>query len=223
MHLGRSHFVIIAFAAATIFGCGTPKSSTDQLAEPGATVEGVIEARLLKGLFPHLQAERRKGPGEVIFEAYFNEVNFTQLSQPANELSQFCRTKNGTFQQLAPGQVSAALLARPAISAREAFNIHWEAYRRLGLSDGLAAVSAAFDTQYYSMAIQQRYPPEIRATLAGAEKAGAFGRFDCRIDGRPLWVANIEPIKFNPQQEPTNLLRSPGITLYIKGVTLQRK
>lgn len=203
--------------SAGIQGCASPGRSTPAQMGSETTVESVIEDRLLRGLFPHLKAERRRGRGEITFDAAFNDVNYAQLTEPQRVLRDYCAQSGGTFSQLARSRVSAALMAKPALTPAQVFEQHKQAYGVLGMSDRAAGIGAAFDTQFYSAAIKAQYPKAIRDTLAGADQAGVFGLFDCRVDERPVWVALVEPIRFNPMKNPSNLLGSPTMTLYIKG------
>jgi len=216
---GFCHAVLIGAVAAAAAGCASPvEHKAGQLDQE--TVEVVIEAKLLRGLFPHLRQERHKGRGEVTFDAAFNEVNYAKLTEPQSVLKEYCIQSGGSFGQLARSRVSAALMARPALTAVQVFEQHKQVYGAMGLSDRAPGLSAAFDTQFYAEAARAQYPKAIRDTLTAADQAGVFGMFDCRKSERPTWIVMVEPLRFNPMSNPNNLLGSPTITLYVKGVTL---
>lgn len=212
--------VLLATVMVGVTGCANRTQPAATQPGPEATVEIVIEAKLLRGLFPHLREERRKGPGEITFDAAFDEVNYARLTEPQSVFKDHCIQSGGTFGQLARSRVSAALMAKPMMTTAQVFEQHKQVYGLMGLSDRAAALTAAFDAELYGSAVRAQYPKAILDTLAAADQAGVFDMFDCRKGERPAWVVMAEPLRFNPMKNPNNLLGSPTMTLYVKGATL---
>lgn len=218
----RPSSLLMAAMTVTVAACAT-SISPDEVKAGNLTISEFVESRFLRGLLPFQKAERKTRDGGVLHNAFFNERNFYQLAAPAKDLKTFCEAKGGKFVQLASSKTSAAILATPALSKNDVFYQHWENYQRLGFSNQLAGLTAAYEADLYERAVTARYPESVRNVLAGAQRAGAFGTFSCELDGKPSWLAAIEPVRFNPQLDASNILTSPSLTLFIKGESLSAK
>ena len=197
--------------------------SPEEAKTSNLTISQFVEERFLRGLLPFQKAERKTRDGGVLHNAFFNERNFYQLDTPVKDLKTFCEAKGGKFVQLASSKISATILATPALNKNDVFYQNWEMYRSMGFGDRLAGLTAAYEADLYDRAVMARYPESLRNVLAGAQRAGAFGTFACEVKGKPSWLAAVEPVRFNPQVDPSNPLTSPSLTLFIKGESVAAK
>ncbi len=204
--------------AACATGISPEEAKTSNL-----TISQFVEVRFLRGLLPFQKAERKTRDGGVLHNASFNERNFYQLATPVKDLKTFCEARGGKFLQLASSKISATILATPALNKNEVFYQNWEMYRNMGFGDRLAGLTAAYEADLYDRAFMARYPESLRNVLAGAQRAGAFGTFSCEVEGKPNWLAAVEPVRFNPQLDASNILTSPSLTLFIKGESVALK
>ena len=202
---------------AALVGCSTGMVAKEDLKDSKLTISQYVEDRFLTGLLPYQKNQRRTRDGGVLFNAFFNERNPAQLAQPRQNLMAFCEAKGGSLVRVTGSRSLAGVLATPRQTPSDVFLVNREVYRATGFSEQLANLTAAYDADFYDKVVKTHYPQSIRNVLAGADQAGAFGKFSCEENGKPVWLATIQPVSYNPPSDPNNLLVSPWLTVYIKG------
>jgi hypothetical protein len=214
----------VTIVALILSGCARGMLKTDEISAT-QTIEQFVEQRFRSMELPALpfleqQPKHQLTSGEALHDAYFTRLNPSQLAVPVQNLRVFCEARGGKFSQIEASRISVSKLASPALSKNDVFYGRRAAYSYLGFDANLAAITAAYDAEYYQRFVDAFYPQSVRDTLASAQRAGAFGKYGCERTDHPIWIVAVEPTKYNPPSDPNNALMSPSMTLYIKATAL---
>lgn len=190
-------------------------SKNDAAASP-LSVRQFVEENFIRGVLPWDKDKKKTPDGGVLYNAYFTNANPNLLYVPVRDLKTFCEAKGGKFLTIEGSKTSAAILGTPHLSKNDVFYGRRAAYKEFGFDEKLANTTAAYDAQFYEQVTRAYYPPSARNILAAADQFGAFGKFVCESQNKPAWIATIEPLKYLPPRDASNLLDPPGLSMYIK-------
>lgn len=205
-------------AALVLTACSSGLVKNEETVNSNLTIEQFLDKQFLSTM-PWMQVDIKAKDGGILYEAFFTVRNPRQLGLPFKKIKMFCEANGGSFARIEASKSSARWLATPEFNKTEVYFGNRAAYRSLGFDPKLADLTAAYEATLYERLVQAYYPPSILEALATVEQLGAFGKFGCERIGQPIWAVAIEPARYNPPSDPSNLLSSPSLTIYLKGTS----
>jgi len=175
----------------------------------------------------------------VFWTAYYNDINYGQLTQPASDLAQYCKTHGGQFKNIAPPKED---LFVP--KGHDPFDAYLTAYsyQREKLEDAVAEIRT-IDSNTAVIAPLSEARKEHLAEIAGIaasmkeeaflknwkayseaayysktyymlQKSGGFGSFNCiEPDTTKSWKAIVLPFAFKSQRSGHSVMMRLSISL----------
>lgn len=156
--------------------------------------------------------------GSVIYEAYFNHLNYRQLERPTTELQYFCQAGGGVAKRIAAyngnplGKSFAAL--RQVVQYQEMP----VAVKLYGSGNDLGSAWARNDFMAGKM-MKAASDTGLDVANKGwneVKDKGLYGIWKCQYsDNRPQWAAAVIPQRFIPSPDAKDPLFSPEILIEI--------
>jgi hypothetical protein len=176
------------------------------------------------------QPKRYENGKGVYWTAYYNDVNFSQLSRPASDLSQYCKARGGTFKHVATPQRD--VFDYPGQKPFEAYLSAYR-YQMARLESAFAEVQVIDSTTsvitpltdsekeriadragFVAQAKAARFQADWKAYSQAAyysdiyylvEKSKAFGSYACvEADPSRSWKAVVLPFAVKKQRSTSN-------------------
>lgn len=156
--------------------------------------------------------------GSVIYEAYFNHLNYRQLERPTTELQYFCQAGGGTAKRTAI--YTGDPLGKPFAALRQDV-LHQEmpvAVRLYGSGNDSESVWARNDFMADKM-MKAASATGLDVANKGwnaVKDKGLYGIWECRYSSnRPRWAAAVIPLRLIPSPDARDPLFSPEILIEI--------
>lgn len=202
LHLALSTIIGSALGVC-LTGCATTGISQSDAAAFNGSATDFVVARFgtISAFDPDKDIPRRLPDGTVVYKAVYNNVNFSLLFRPRNELRTFCEARGGAFLQTATASLDVAsprnmpiddravagAFNDPDLTSKEKIDAAENAMRR-SIGDGVAA--RAEKTRLHESRLGGS---QSKAILKKANGQGAFGRFQCKHGSDAAWRATILP------------------------------
>jgi hypothetical protein len=197
----RTRAASVAVASASLLSACATSTLTSQEASQyaGMTLPQFLDARFT-------DRQSKHDGGNIYYTAYFNDVNYRQLTRPRAEIARFCRAQGGepVRAQAYIGNPVARFFPDPTIEAMRTFSYAARKGYSQDVSSGAAANAFAETAR-----LNGRYEAAdaMRAFSAAAEQV-TYGLFECRTSATPnspAWRVSITPIGYLPKDSNNDL------------------
>lgn len=200
----------VAAASILLSACATSTlTPQDATQYAGMTLPQFLNARFM-------DRQSKHDGDSIYYTAYFNDINYRQLTRPREEIARFCRAQRGEpiRTQAYVGNPVARFFPDPTIEAIRTFSYAARKGYSQDVSSG-AAANAFADAA--NLSGRYEAADAMRAFRAAAEQV-TYGLFECRTpatSNAPAWRVSITPIVYLPK-DPNNDLTNHKLIIAIR-------